>query len=476
MRVMVALADADGSVLSRDDLNRICWDGLIVGDDAINRAIFEIRRIARKVGGDFEIKTIPRVGYLLIGEVVPAARIVDDKQSSGGVPRLFLGRRGAIGGALAALTVAGLTSFALRPRPDPRAAALRLRGEQALRDEMPNSDEQGVGFLREAVSLEPENAAGWGLLALAFRIISEHSEPAETARAVQASERATARAIAFNPREPNALAAQATLRPEYGDWYAAEDRLLAVLAIVPDHAYTLASLGFLYQSVGRNRESAQLTFMAAALEPLSPVYQYRLAYKHWILGRLTEADQVIDRAMELWPKHPSVIFARLLIYVWTGRTQPALDMLNDNDAINSAMPPKAAKLWRLTIEALRSDRMEDKVQARDAQMAAAVRSPGLAVIAVQILSLLGFVDEAFAVAEGYLLRHGSMIGTLRMTREQLAVNDQQRRKIMLFNPCTKAMRADGRFSGLVRAMGLERYWKRRGIRPDYQSAPKLLLT
>ena len=146
MRVMVALADADGSVLSRDDLNRICWDGLIVGDDAINRAIFEIRRIARKVGGDFEIKTIPRVGYRLIGDVVPAAGIVDDKQSSGGLPRLFLGRRGAIGGALAALTVAGLTSFALLPRPDPRAAALRLRGEQALRDEMPNSDEQGVGF------------------------------------------------------------------------------------------------------------------------------------------------------------------------------------------------------------------------------------------------------------------------------------------------------------------------------------------
>lgn len=469
MRVMLALADASGAVLSREDLTRICWDDLIVGDESINRAIFELRRIGRTVGGDFEIETIPRVGYRLLGEVLPAGQPLGDKVLIGSLLRLSVGRRGAIGGALAALTIAGLTSLALLPRPDPRAAALRLRGEQALRDELPDSDEQGVGFLREAAALEPESAAGWGLLALAFRNISEHSEPGGTAQAVQASERATARAIAIDPREANALAAQATLRPEFGDWYAAEDRLRAVLAKAPDHAYTLASLGYLYESVGRSRESKLLTANAASLQPLSPVYQYRLAYKHWILGQLIEADQVIDRAVGLWPRHPSVIFARLLIYAWTGRTQPALDMLNDNDAIKAAMPPRAVKLWRLSIEALRSKRPGDKVRARDAQIAAATRSPGLAVIAVQMLSLLGFVNDAFAVAEGYLLRHGSMIGSLRLSPDELVVNDQERRKtVMLFNPCTKAMRADGRFSGLVEAIGLFDYWKRRGIKPDFQ--------
>ena len=477
MRVMVALADAGGSVLSRADLIRICWDGLIVGDEAINRAIFELRRIGRAIGDEFEIETIPRVGYRLVGDVLPAGGIVGDKNPIGGSAGLSVDRRRAIGGGLAFLTVGALAGLALLPRPDPRAAALRLRGEQALRDEMPDSDEQGVGFLREAVSLEPENAVGWGLLALAYRNVSEHSEPGRTARAVRASEQATARAIAIDPQEANALAAQATLRPEYGDWYAAEDRLRGVLAIGPNHAYSLASLGYLFESVGRSREAARMTAKAAALEPLSPVYQYRLAYKYWILGRLVEADQVIDRAVQLWPRHPSVIFARLLIYVWTGRALPALDMLNDNDAINSAMPPKAVKLWRLTIEALRSDRMEDKIQARDAQRAAAIRSPGLAVIAVQVLSLLGFVDDAFGVAEGYLLRHGSMIGSLRMSHDQLVVNDQERRKtVMLFNPCTTMMRSDPRFSGLVNALGLERYWERRGVKPDYQSAPKLLVT
>ena len=469
MRVMLALADARGAVLSREDLIRICWDDVIVGDEAINRAIFELRRIGRTVGGDFEIETIARVGYRLLGQVCPATEDPGGADLTKPPAGLSASRRGAIGGAVAALTIAGLTSFALFPRADPRAAALRLRGEQALRDEMPDSDEQGVGFLREAVALEPRNAAGWGLLALALRNVTEHAAPGKWSEALQASERATARALAIDSREPNALAAQATLRPEYGDWYAAEDRIRAVLSVAPDHPYSLASLGYLLESVGRSRESALVTARAAELQPLSPVFQYRLAYKHWILGRVTEADQVIDRAVQLWPRHPSIFFARLLIYVWTGRNQPALDMLDDHDAVNAAMPPKAAKTWRLSIEALQSGRSGATARARDAQIAAATRSPQFAVIAVQILSMLGFIDDAFAVAEGYLLRRGALIGSLRLSKEQLVVNDQQRHKTaMLFNPSTAPMRADGRFSYLVEGMGLTAYWQRRAILPDFQ--------
>ncbi len=83
--------------------------------------------------------------------------------------------------------------------------------------------------------------------------------------------------------------------------------------------------------------------------------------------------------------------------------------------------------------------------------------------------MLGFIDDAFAVAEGYLLRRGALIGSLRLSQEQLVVNDQQRHKTaMLFNPCTATMRADSRFSRLVEEMGLSAYWKRRGILPDFQ--------
>lgn len=66
MQVLVALVDADGAVVSRDDLVQRCWDGRAVSEDAINRCIGRLRRIAETDGGQsFTIQTIPRVGYRL---------------------------------------------------------------------------------------------------------------------------------------------------------------------------------------------------------------------------------------------------------------------------------------------------------------------------------------------------------------------------------------------------------------------------
>lgn len=65
-QVLVALAKAEGSVLSRDDLIARCWDDMVVGDDAINRVIAKIRRLAERPDAGFLIETVSRVGYRLI--------------------------------------------------------------------------------------------------------------------------------------------------------------------------------------------------------------------------------------------------------------------------------------------------------------------------------------------------------------------------------------------------------------------------
>ncbi|HEY2444963.1 MAG TPA: winged helix-turn-helix domain-containing protein [Rhizomicrobium sp.] len=65
MRVLVALVRARGEILSREDLIESCWDGVIVGDDAINRCIGRLRKAAEESGNAFAIETVPRVGYRL---------------------------------------------------------------------------------------------------------------------------------------------------------------------------------------------------------------------------------------------------------------------------------------------------------------------------------------------------------------------------------------------------------------------------
>jgi TolB-like protein/DNA-binding winged helix-turn-helix (wHTH) protein len=74
MQVLVALARVKGAVLSRDNLVETCWDGLSVGDDAINRCIAKVRQIADLGGGQhFAIETIARVGYRLAPIALPVS-------------------------------------------------------------------------------------------------------------------------------------------------------------------------------------------------------------------------------------------------------------------------------------------------------------------------------------------------------------------------------------------------------------------
>ena len=69
MQVLVALHDAGGATLNRDDLRRACWGGRITSDDAIDRVIAQIRRLGDGQGaGSFRVETIPKVGYRLVEE------------------------------------------------------------------------------------------------------------------------------------------------------------------------------------------------------------------------------------------------------------------------------------------------------------------------------------------------------------------------------------------------------------------------
>src|SRR5688572_15548736 len=58
MQVLVVLAKADGEVVARDDLMTLCWEGRVVGDDALNRVIGKIRRLATRPEAGFALETI----------------------------------------------------------------------------------------------------------------------------------------------------------------------------------------------------------------------------------------------------------------------------------------------------------------------------------------------------------------------------------------------------------------------------------
>lgn len=77
MQVLLALAEARNEIVRREDLTERCWEGRIVGEDAINRVLSRLRRITEGIGEDsFRIETITKIGY----------RLVELGDHAGGVP------------------------------------------------------------------------------------------------------------------------------------------------------------------------------------------------------------------------------------------------------------------------------------------------------------------------------------------------------------------------------------------------------
>lgn len=96
MLVLVALARRPGAILTRGELTMQCWDGRVVGDGAINRAVSRIRSVSRRLGG-FRIETVNMVGYRIVeGEPLQTSR--SERRMS---------RRVLIGGGALALAMVG---------------------------------------------------------------------------------------------------------------------------------------------------------------------------------------------------------------------------------------------------------------------------------------------------------------------------------------------------------------------------------
>ena len=480
MQVLVAFAQAKGSILGHEDLIERCWDGRIVGENAIHRAISKVRDLGLNFGdGTFVIETITKVGYRMSVCAADGSPQPSSAEPSAWPPegraQWHRSRRYVLGAGLAGAIagVTGLRVYLLRSDPaDLQVADLVARSDQAIRNALPDSDEQGVGFLEEAVALRPDSKLAWGRLALARGIVAEHAPPERMAAAVAATEDAARRALELEPGQADGLAALALLPPYYGDWLAAERRMDDVLAIYPEDLAIRDARCFMHVAVGRAREGSLDRVVIAAREPLHAGFQFKLVYSYWILGDIGAADRAADRALQLWPKHPGVWLARLWTLAFTGRAARALAHVQD-EAGRPDFPP-----WM--IETLQSS-MAGMVSRRPSDIAAAVASilstvadgPSNAVAAVLMLCGLGEIDRAFDVASAYLLERGPLMSRVRWRAGDASVNDERRRKTnMLFVPVAAAMRSDPRFRTLTTEIGLQSYWDRIGVAPDFKQGAR----
>ena len=455
MQLFLHLIDGQGEVLQRRELFHHLWGKAQVGDDSLNRLVGGLRKALEHTGGGaVQIETVPRLGYRLIVEPAVASEVPSTT------------RRSLIAaGASSLLVLGGAGLWLARSNPGAQAAHLVDRGDVLLRDAVPLEAGEAVPPLRSALEVDPENAKALGLLALAEETRAFNGGSTNAGETLRAAEKAARAALRIDPNEPHARLALVDITAGSLDWSQMEDRLQALRASAPTNVHVLGSLTSFLQAVGRTSESWVYNERAAAAAPSSPTPLWRRALRLWTAGRTTEALNLSERLLPLWPRHALVWNARFMILAFSGRTGAAAAMISDTVAPAGNAHPAKPEQWLPTLAAFAEPSRANVDKAREANLAAARLNPGQATSAAMVLSQLGEIDAAFQVIEALLLSKGPLVPSRPIAPRSFVANSPSWcRTQWLFMPPLASVRRDPRFNALCEELGLARYWRQTAIR------------
>jgi DNA-binding winged helix-turn-helix (wHTH) protein len=474
MQMLVALADAKGSTVTRDALIESCWDGRIVGQDAINRAAMHVRQISRGVAaGSFEIQTIPKIGFRLI--VKDAA----SEAAAAAPPRRRRWVWAWTGGVACVVLTVGAVLAARNAQPggDPALASgevtlspavqdLTVRAAAAVFEGTPRQMAQGVSYFKAAARQAPQVSEIWGSLAMATTLNQANLAPAQQAAADVRIREAANRALELNPRESHGHAALVALRPSYGAW-SAKARAIAEAAAraTPNGPPMLRQQALFLAATGQTRAALAMSKRLYDMHPVAPFICADLLKALAANSRLEEADAIAAHAVQLWPKDHELWRARFQLALLEGDTGAALAMATDRsawpvDARESDMALRAG-----LARAIASKRPHDADAVVTAYWRAGAEGQGYLEDGIVAAAVLNRPDAAFRMADR-LYSRSAPVERFRFSDHIEYSRVGERDTDFWFGPLAARLRRDPRFPTLMERIGLAAFW-RAGPRPDF---------
>ncbi|MBS7671181.1 winged helix-turn-helix domain-containing protein [Croceicoccus gelatinilyticus] len=461
MQVLIAIARVDGEIVTRDDLIETCWDGRIVGEDALNRVISRLRKALAKVGdGIARIETLHKVGYRLMLEAEP-----DAAPSS----PLTTSRRQVLAASLAAILVGGVGIYAgtrNRAGISPEIMALLAQSRQLLGQETRDAQNQAIGLLKNVVGQAPAFADGWGRLALGYGLVS-HTRLRAEAEVMRSRALAAAReALEIDQNNACAEIAVSVSLPCIGSYMERDQCQQRALKAEARNYDAIVCTANTLQFVGRNAEAVDL-YRSLPDGPVTPADRNNMIRALWSAGLAEETDRELVRATSLYPTQISIWLTRLYIKLFSGDVGAAVALAHDTrNAPTGTFPDRVAR-FELLASALET-RQEGQVDAATSMLRERAKICVYeAELSMRGLCALNRVDEAFVVADAYYFNEGYSIPDFTPDG---GVSIKWRNTRQLFEPVTAPMRADRRFERLVARLGLAEYWDAAGSQPDYRRA------
>jgi serine/threonine protein kinase/Tfp pilus assembly protein PilF len=201
---------------------------------------------------------------------------------------------------------------------------------------------KAIGYLKEALARDPENALAWADLSRAY--LNEGG--LGWSPLLEASGRARAaveRALALDPDLPETHVQLGLIRM-YHDWDSrgAEASFSRALELAPGNALALRRSGGLARSFGRLDEAIGLYRRALEQDPLSAAAYNNLGLALEAAGRFTESEAALRKGLELAPQLTGTRGGLSLVLLQQGRGEEAL-------AEAMREPEEAWRLWALAI-------------------------------------------------------------------------------------------------------------------------------
>lgn len=327
MDLLFLLASRPGHVFSREALTEALWPDTTVGEDALSRCVFKLRKALEDADGSGRtggrIETIPKRGYRLIAA------------APGAGPRPGLSRKAAVGVAVGLCAVAAAVAVALtlppfRPRFQPAPATVVDRTVARATDsyyQFTRADNEAAIVLYER-ALEADPDAPEASAGLAGALVQKHMRWPDGRDA---------------PR-PVGSALRAAL---------ASGRLAEPAAVVD------------------LRRAVDLAGRAAAARPHDPEVQRAFGLALSASGRLAEAAVVYDRALTEHPDDWGLLINRADLLDIADRGDEALSMLERAyEGMNRAYAAEPARVrpWQAELGVEIGRRYEARSQGAKARI------------------------------------------------------------------------------------------------------------
>jgi TolB-like protein/Flp pilus assembly protein TadD len=191
-----------------------------------------------------------------------------------------------------------------------------------------------VAFTR-AVQLDPAFALAWAGLAQVHNWDCQYSTVGGQSTfdaSIKAAEDATARAVALEPKLPEALLARSQVEILNYNWNAAAETLHSAVALSPTNPVVLFMAANLCMAEGKSARALDLFRQAVALDPVNAPARGNLAFNLAATGDVSEAEAEYPRVLELNPEAPWAHAGLGIGYIRQGKFEEAVNVAQNDSA------------------------------------------------------------------------------------------------------------------------------------------------